>query len=762
MVFNSLSDHQIGASMSNKWSSKFSQKWLSLAVTVFILVWISSGVFAQEKLSEQEIDYLDEVVIVSSRYPVPLSEVVGSVASISGEDISSRMVNDLQDLLATTVGVSVNRRQAYGRTYNDGVSIRGLGGKRVNILIDGIRVADAYTGYGRDVVDMGLLKRVEILKGPSSALYGSDGLAGVVSYITKDPEDLALEGSPYLSVSAQYDSSSSRTNVGILGATTGHDLDTLVQITKHQMNETELHNGALLTPNPMNGDQESLFAKFKYRISEMSELTFTADVQRWQGDWDLQTDIGMSFFPAIVNTSESLGTDKGNRDRFSLDYSFDNNTVWTDQGKISFYTQSTDQSQITNEQTQTFGGGLNVGPTALTAIFADYQFNQSIKGISIEMFKRIESSAKTSHQIVYGAELEYIDVQRPRYKTATDPITEVSTSVFGADIFPNKTFPDTQTKRTGVFINDRIELTDRATMVIGLRYDQYELTPRTDKLFNNSNAAQNSLANIDDGALSSKFGFLYDISNDISVFTQYAEGFRSPDYESANLTFTNFAYFYSVAPNPDLESEESAGFEIGLRGNHTDLKWSLAAYQTDYEKFIETDLTGATPRGISIYQYVNKSDVTIKGLEFEMQKKLSDNFAAILSANRTYGESAGAKLLSINPSEGVLSIRWRSDDGHLSVRGITTMVASGPSDLAPSCGRGGCNPALELPGRVTYDIFVDYQLTENMSTKFAIANMTDVKYWDWSSVDGKLASDANLDLFLETGREFRVDLKYTF
>ena len=748
--------------MSNKWSGRFNQKWLSLSALTFILVWASSGVFAQPKLSEQEIDYLEEVVIVSSRYPVPLSEVVGSVASISGEDISSRMVNDLQDLLATTAGVSVNRRQAYGRTYNDGVAIRGLGGKRVNILIDGIRVADAYTGYGRDVVDMGLLKRVEILKGPSSALYGSDGLAGVISYITKDPEDLALEGSPYLSVAAQYDSSSSRRKVGILGATTGHYFDTLVQITKHQMNETELHSGALLTPNPMNGDQESLFAKFKYRISEMSELIFTTDIQRWQGDWDLQTDTGMSFFPSIVNTSESLGTDKGNRDRFSLDYNFDSNTVWTDQGKISLYTQSTNQSQLTNEQTRTFGGGLNAGPTALTAISADYQFNQSIKGISIEMFKRIENSAKTLHQIVYGAELEYIDVQRPRYKTATDSITQVSTSVFGSDIFPNKTFPDTQTKRTGIFINDRVELTDRATIVIGLRYDQYQLTPRTDKLFNNSNAAQNNLANIDDGALSSKLGFLYDISNDISVFTQYAEGFRSPDYESANLTFTNFAYFYSVAPNPDLKSEESAGFEIGLRGNHTDLNWSFAAYQTDYEKFIETDLTGATPRGISIYQYVNKSDVTIKGLELEMQKTLSDNFAVTLSANRTYGESAGEKLLSINPSEGVISVRWRSDDGHLSVRGITTMVASGPSDLAPSCGRGGCNPILELPGRVTYDVFVDYQLTENMSTKFAVANITDVKYWDWGSVDGKLAGDTSLDLFLETGREFRADLKYTF
>ena len=112
----------------------------------------------------------EEVVVISSRYPVPLSEVVGSVATISGEDIAGRMVNDLQSLLATTVGVSVKRRQAYGRVYNEGISIRGLGSKRVNILIDGVRVADAYTGYGRDLVDMDLLKRVEILKGPSSAL----------------------------------------------------------------------------------------------------------------------------------------------------------------------------------------------------------------------------------------------------------------------------------------------------------------------------------------------------------------------------------------------------------------------------------------------------------------------------------------------------------------------------------------------------------------------------------------------------------------
>ena len=59
---------------------------------------------------------IEEVVVVSSRFPVPMSEVVGSVVSISSDNIDARMVNDLSNLLATSVGISVNRRQAYGRT----------------------------------------------------------------------------------------------------------------------------------------------------------------------------------------------------------------------------------------------------------------------------------------------------------------------------------------------------------------------------------------------------------------------------------------------------------------------------------------------------------------------------------------------------------------------------------------------------------------------------------------------------------------------
>ena len=147
---------------------------MNILKIVVLLVVLGVTLFSKSIFADQ----IEEIVVIANKYPVPANEVVGSVDSILLEEIETRLVNDLSDLLDKTIGVSVPRSNSYGRSYDEGITIRGLGGKRVNILVDGVRVADSYTGYGRDVVEIDLLKRVEILKGPSSALYGSDGLAG--------------------------------------------------------------------------------------------------------------------------------------------------------------------------------------------------------------------------------------------------------------------------------------------------------------------------------------------------------------------------------------------------------------------------------------------------------------------------------------------------------------------------------------------------------------------------------------------------------
>ena len=715
--------------------------------------------FAQSSQADKTIQ---EVVVISSRKPIAKSDVVGSVSSISEAEIAARMVNDMQQLFATTPGVGVKRRSAYGRMYNEGISIRGLGGKRVNILIDGARVPDAYTGYGRDVVEIDLLKRVEVLKGPSSALYGSDGLAGAVAYTTKDPSDY-LDGKQFhVSSGARHDSSSDRNKFSILAAGAYGDLEAMVQGVDHSLSERNLHDDVTMSANGLDGEQESLFTKLKYNLNDSISFTLTADEQNWSGDWNVATDVGMSFFPAIVNTSSSLGQDRGFRDRYSLDIDLEINSIFAESASVKFYSQTTEQSQMTTKEKQIFGRGPQFGPTSMATEISNYHFNQEVTGISAQLSNTFKTNFGHEHDVVYGFENESIETQRPRSKLNIDAMSGVTTSIFGADRFPNKTFPDTEVKRIGIFANDRINITDRATFVLGLRYDSYDLEPTPDALFNNSNVSRYDLANIDDSAISSKIGLMYDLSDGLSAYMQYAEGFRSPDYESANLTFTNFAYYYSVAPNPDLDSEKSSGYEVGLRGNIDSHQFSLAAYDTDYENFIDTAVTGATPQGIVVYQYVNLNDAEIKGIEASYQTAISDHLLLKLGANRTFGTSDGEKLINISPSKAVLSLAWKSSNEKIKVNSLSTLVASSPSNLPPSCGRGGCNDLVELGGRVTHDIFGSYQVSPDILLKFGISNITDKKFWNWTTVSGKTINDPNLEMFVEPGREFNAEVKYTF
>ena len=715
--------------------------------------------FAQ---SSQVDKTIQEIVVISSRKPIAKSDVVGSVSSISEAEIAARMVNDMQQLFATTPGVGVKRRSAYGRMYNEGISIRGLGGKRVNILIDGARVPDAYTGYGRDVVEIDLLKRVEVLKGPSSALYGSDGLAGAVAYTTKDPSDYLDGKQIHVSSGARHDSSSDRNKFSILAAGAYGDIEAMVQVVDHSLSERNLHDDVTMAANGLDGEQESLFTKLKYNLNDSISFTLTADEQNWSGDWNLATDVGMSFFPAIVNTSSSLGQDRGFRDRYSLDIDLEINSIFAERASVKFYSQTTEQSQMTTKEKQTFDRGPQFGPTSMATEISNYHFNQEVTGISAQLSNTFKTIFGHEHDLVYGFENESIETQRPRSKLNIDAMSGVTTSIFGADRFPNKTFPDTEVKRIGIFVNDRINITDRATFVLGLRYDSYDLEPTPDALFSNSNVSRYDLANIDDSAISSKIGLMYDLSDSLSAYMQYAEGFRSPDYESANLTFTNFAYYYSVAPNPDLDSEESSGYEVGLRGSIDNHQFSLAAYDTDYENFIDTAVTGATPQGIVVYQYVNLNDAEIKGIEASYQTAISDHLLFKLGANRTFGTSDGEKLINISPSKAVLSLAWKSSNEKIKINSLSTLVASSPSNLPPSCGRGGCNDLVELGGRVTHDIFGSYQVSPDILLKFGISNITDKKYWNWTTVSGKTINDPNLEMFVEPGREFNAEVKYTF
>ncbi|BBB60118.1 TonB-dependent receptor [Undibacterium sp. KW1] len=145
---------------------------------------------------------IGQAVYAAAQEPVDAQQVVvtatlrnHSIASapafttvVTAEDIAKSPVNSLADLLRETVGVN-NQTDGTGR---DEIQIRGLGGKYTLMLVNGKRISSGgalWRGSDFDFssIPLNSIKRVEIVRGPMAALYGSDAIGGVINIITKTP-----------------------------------------------------------------------------------------------------------------------------------------------------------------------------------------------------------------------------------------------------------------------------------------------------------------------------------------------------------------------------------------------------------------------------------------------------------------------------------------------------------------------------------------------------------------------------------------------
>lgn len=167
---------------------------------------------------------LDPVIVTATRSRTALSRTPASVSVITDTDLEEQQADNIKEALRYEPGVTV-RRSAFRPTSaassgsaggfggNQGINIRGLDGNRILLMEDGIRLPAAFAygplNAGRgDYADMALLRSIEILRGPASSLYGSDGLTGAVNFLTKDPQDLldVFGKASYFGLRSGYDS----------------------------------------------------------------------------------------------------------------------------------------------------------------------------------------------------------------------------------------------------------------------------------------------------------------------------------------------------------------------------------------------------------------------------------------------------------------------------------------------------------------------------------------------------------------------------
>ncbi|MFM9835999.1 MAG: TonB-dependent receptor domain-containing protein [Methylophilaceae bacterium] len=155
---------------------------------------LTTTIYAAENIE------LDDLVVTAARVPQPRESVIADITVIDREEIERAGQSSLIELLQSQPGIQVSSNGGAGQTTS--VFLRGTNPGQVVVLIDGMRISSATAGTTAfENIPVAQIDRIEILRGPTTSLYGQDAIGGVIQIFTK-----RSEGSPQLSASAGYGS----------------------------------------------------------------------------------------------------------------------------------------------------------------------------------------------------------------------------------------------------------------------------------------------------------------------------------------------------------------------------------------------------------------------------------------------------------------------------------------------------------------------------------------------------------------------------
>lgn len=237
---------------------------------------------------------LTPTTITATRTEQAVDSVPSTVSVQTREQLDRQNVNNIKELVRYEPGVSVGG--AGQRAGITGYNIRGIDGNRILTQIDGVELPNdffsgPYAQTHRNYVDPDIVKRVEILRGPASALYGSNAIGGAVSYFTLDPSDIIKDGKDVgARLKAGYESASHSWLTSATVAGRADDFDGLLHYGYRQGHETESnggHGGTGLSrseANPEDADSYSLLGKLGWNYAEGSR--FGLVFEKYKSDVD--------------------------------------------------------------------------------------------------------------------------------------------------------------------------------------------------------------------------------------------------------------------------------------------------------------------------------------------------------------------------------------------------------------------------------------------------------------------------------------------
>ena len=733
---------------------------------------------------------LKEVTVTATRVETDADTVPATITTLERKTLAQRAPRDEADLFRDEPDVALARDlRRFGATR---VNIRGLEDGRVVQMVDGVRLSDFYNGGGPTNFSQtgplptmtDFLKRVEILRGPASALYGSDAIGGVVGYLTLDPADL-LRGDAHSGYQYRlgYHGVNQAVSHTVLGAWRGAGVQALLGLSQVRAKDTanqgevDTTGSSRSQPNPQDSQDRGLLAKFTIKPAPGHTLGLTLEGRQQAASTDVRR-----LSASLPRVASMQGEDDSSRLRASLDWTHVAAMGWYDRLNAKLHAQD---SQTDNRNTQqrrqtsaTCAAALRAGAAAGVApnnnschIEQLFSFGQRAYGAGVQLDKAVDGGA-VSQFWSYGADVSRVETRELRdawvwnLTTGGVPGSTPAGKSLAGDSFPLRDFAVGQTDSVGLFAQGELRgvLDERLSLTPALRYDWRKLTPKVDALAQAVlDANKKQVMAQSSGGFSPKLAALWRFSPGVAGWAQVARGFRAPNYDELNGNFRNTAQSYGIAPNPDLKPETSVGLELGLRARQGSLGTQVSVYDNRYRDFIASVRLDcpSDPRCIaglaSTSLAQNLSRVSIRGAEARANWDAGSGWrvdGALAWAEGT-NQSTGQPLNSIEPLR--VSMGLAHDAGNWGaearVRGAAAKTRTDDSN----------GVWFHPPKYAVADVSAWWQVHARLRLTAAVGNLFDRKYWLWSDIrQADATNPVGVDFYSQPGRNvslaFRLDI----
>ncbi|GEO83997.1 MULTISPECIES: TonB-dependent hemoglobin/transferrin/lactoferrin family receptor [Alphaproteobacteria] len=659
------------------------------------------------------------------------------------DDIAKKEIDSLEDLGNTTEpGVTfVEATQS--------VNIRGLEDDRVLTTIDGIPIpylSDLVRSSfgGANSYDFSSLSSIDILRGADSSRAGSGALGGAVLLRTLEPEDLIGEGKDFGGVAkTTYDSSDQSFGGSLAVAKKVDNTSVLLQGSYKKGHEQETggdvggYGSTRTEANPEDYDKTNVLFKIRQDLEGGHQIGITAERYDFDSTTNLKGTQGSTY--AKDNYDE---ISDNTRNRVSLDYRYEAiaEDSLIDAAFATLYWQKTERKEGTDgyRNTAPIGDYSRISTNEEEAFgFAGYIYSDFATGM-------------LQHRLTIGTDLSFATTtQFARGEDSCD-VTYVPTCAY----FHNNQadMPETDSKRIGLYAEDRIEIGSSGfSLTPGLRFDWYDYDPQETAGYENNSGYSGLPDGQSDWALSPKLRAGWQARPDVELFTQFATGFKAPNVSQLYSNFDNGPLYRQVG-NPDLEAESSYGFEVGANLGDEDFGGRVTAFTTRYKDFIDTATVPLAGYMLGSFEFFNRGNVRISGVEVRAQKKFANGFSAHGSVAYAYGEDLDSNevLGSVPPLKAIIGLGYETENWGTDVSLIA--AAAVDEDSTASSKPAGY-------GIVNLTGWWEPEQVQGLRVQAGVYNVFDKTYFD--ALEVKDVANAS-ELYSQAGRYFKFSVTQKF